>query len=89
MSHAVAERPCAHERRRHDQAGPGSQDLQRHYRIGRGLFKPAAVLKAVAGASFTLHRRPHPGGGGRIGLRQVHPRPHGDDDRAADRAAIS
>ena len=31
-----------------------AKDLQRHYRIGRGLFKPAAVLKAVAGASFTL-----------------------------------
>ena len=31
-----------------------AQYLQRHYRIGRGLFKPAAVLKAVAGASFTL-----------------------------------
>ena len=31
-----------------------AQDLQRHYRIGRGWFKPAAVLKAVAGASFTL-----------------------------------
>ena len=31
-----------------------AQDLQRHYRIGRGLFKPAAILKAVAGASFSL-----------------------------------
>ena len=31
-----------------------AKDLQRHYRIGRGLFKQAAVLKAVAGASFTL-----------------------------------
>ena len=31
-----------------------AQDLQRHYRIGRGLFKPAALLKAVAGASFSL-----------------------------------
>jgi dipeptide transport system ATP-binding protein len=31
-----------------------AHDLQRHYRIGRGLFKPAAVLKAVAGASFSL-----------------------------------
>ncbi|HSE74474.1 MAG TPA: peptide ABC transporter ATP-binding protein [Dongiaceae bacterium] len=31
-----------------------AHDLQRHYRIGRGFFKPAAVLKAVAGASFSL-----------------------------------
>ncbi|HEX6120557.1 MAG TPA: peptide ABC transporter ATP-binding protein [Dongiaceae bacterium] len=31
-----------------------ADDLQRHYRIGRGLFKPAALLKAVAGASFSL-----------------------------------
>jgi dipeptide transport system ATP-binding protein len=31
-----------------------ARDLERHYRIGRGLFKPAAVLKAVAGASFSL-----------------------------------
>jgi dipeptide transport system ATP-binding protein len=31
-----------------------AQDLQRHYRIGRGFFKPAALLKAVAGASFSL-----------------------------------
>jgi dipeptide transport system ATP-binding protein len=29
-------------------------DLQRHYRIGRGLFRESATLKAVAGASFTL-----------------------------------
>ena len=29
-------------------------DLQRHYRIGRGLFRESAVLKAVAGASFAL-----------------------------------
>jgi dipeptide transport system ATP-binding protein len=31
-----------------------ARDLQRHYRIGRGLFKPADILKAVAGASFSL-----------------------------------
>ncbi len=31
-----------------------ARDLQRHYRIGRGLLKPAAILKAVAGASFSL-----------------------------------
>ena len=31
-----------------------AQELQRHYQIGRGWFKQAAVLKAVAGASFTL-----------------------------------
>ncbi|HEY1386844.1 MAG TPA: peptide ABC transporter ATP-binding protein [Dongiaceae bacterium] len=31
-----------------------AHDLQRHYGIGRGLLKPAAVLKAVAGASFSL-----------------------------------
>ncbi len=31
-----------------------ASDLQRHYRIGRGLLKPAAILKAVAGASFSL-----------------------------------
>jgi dipeptide transport system ATP-binding protein len=29
-------------------------DLQRHYRIGRGLFREAATLQAVAGASFAL-----------------------------------
>jgi dipeptide transport system ATP-binding protein len=29
-------------------------DLQRHYRIGRGLFREAAMLRAVAGASFSL-----------------------------------
>ncbi len=29
-------------------------DLQRHYRIGRGLFREAATLQAVAGASFSL-----------------------------------
>ena len=29
-------------------------DLQRHYRIGRGMFREAAMLQAVAGASFTL-----------------------------------
>jgi dipeptide transport system ATP-binding protein len=31
-----------------------ARDLQRHYRIGRGLLKPPAILKAVAGASFSL-----------------------------------
>jgi dipeptide transport system ATP-binding protein len=31
-----------------------ARDLQRHYRIGRGLLKPADILKAVAGASFSL-----------------------------------
>ena len=31
-----------------------ASDLQRHYRIGRGLFREAATLQAVAGASFTL-----------------------------------
>ena len=29
-------------------------DLQRHYRIGRGLLREAATLRAVAGASFSL-----------------------------------
>jgi dipeptide transport system ATP-binding protein len=29
-------------------------DLQRHYRISRGLFREAATLQAVAGASFSL-----------------------------------
>ncbi len=29
-------------------------DLQRHYRIGRGLFREPAMLRAVAGASFSL-----------------------------------
>jgi dipeptide transport system ATP-binding protein len=29
-------------------------DLQRHYRIGRGLFREAATLQAVAGASFSV-----------------------------------
>jgi dipeptide transport system ATP-binding protein len=29
-------------------------DLQRHYRIGRGVFREAAMLRAVAGASFSL-----------------------------------
>jgi dipeptide transport system ATP-binding protein len=31
-----------------------AQDLERHYSIGRGFFKKAATLKAVAGASFSL-----------------------------------
>jgi dipeptide transport system ATP-binding protein len=31
-----------------------AQDLQRHYQIGRGFFKQGAILKAVAGASFSL-----------------------------------
>ena len=29
-------------------------DLQRHYRIGRGLFRESAMLRAVAGVSFSL-----------------------------------
>ncbi len=29
-------------------------DLQRHYSIGRGFFRPSVTLKAVAGASFEL-----------------------------------
>ena len=29
-------------------------DLQRHYAIGRGYFRPSVTLKAVAGASFEL-----------------------------------
>ena len=29
-------------------------DLQRHYSIGRGAFRPSVTLKAVAGASFEL-----------------------------------
>ena len=39
-----------------DMTGPILQatDLQRHYRIGRGLFREAATLQAVAGASFAL-----------------------------------
>jgi len=31
-----------------------ANDVQRHYQIGRGIFKAPAVLRAVAGASFTL-----------------------------------
>src|SRR3546814_8568172 len=31
-----------------------SKDLARHYEIGGGLFAPSRILKAVAGASFTL-----------------------------------
>jgi dipeptide transport system ATP-binding protein len=31
-----------------------ARDVQRHYQISRGLFKPALTLRAVAGASFTL-----------------------------------
>jgi dipeptide transport system ATP-binding protein len=31
-----------------------AHELQRHYRIGRGLLKAPALLKAVAGASFSL-----------------------------------
>ena len=29
-------------------------DLHRYYQVGRGVFKPPATLKAVAGASFVL-----------------------------------
>jgi dipeptide transport system ATP-binding protein len=31
-----------------------AHDLQRQYRIGRGFMKPAAILNAVAGVSFSL-----------------------------------
>ncbi|MDC8786619.1 peptide ABC transporter ATP-binding protein [Roseateles koreensis] len=31
-----------------------AQDLARHYRVGRGLFKPAATVKALDGVSFQL-----------------------------------
>jgi dipeptide transport system ATP-binding protein len=31
-----------------------ARDVQRHYPISQGLFKPALTLRAVAGASFTL-----------------------------------
>ena len=31
-----------------------ARDLERHYKIGRGLFREPATLRAVAGASFAL-----------------------------------
>jgi dipeptide transport system ATP-binding protein len=31
-----------------------AEDLQRHYEVTRGWFKPSQTLRAVAGASFTL-----------------------------------
>jgi dipeptide transport system ATP-binding protein len=31
-----------------------AEDLQRHYQVGGGWFKPAQTLRAVAGASFNL-----------------------------------
>jgi len=38
------------------QPGPvlDARDLARHYRVGRGLFRPAATVKALDGVSFTL-----------------------------------
>ena len=34
-----------------------AQDLARHYMVSRGLFKPKATVKALAGVSFTLSPR--------------------------------
>ena len=31
-----------------------AQDLARHYRVSRGMFKPPATVKALNGVSFTL-----------------------------------
>ena len=31
-----------------------ARDLAKHYRVGRGLFKPAATVKALAGVSFEV-----------------------------------
>ena len=31
-----------------------AKDLTRAYEVGRGLFKPNALLRAVGGVSFTL-----------------------------------
>jgi dipeptide transport system ATP-binding protein len=33
-----------------------AEGLARHYRVGRGLFKPAATVKALDGVSFSLAR---------------------------------
>ncbi|THB73169.1 MAG: dipeptide ABC transporter ATP-binding protein [Desulfobulbaceae bacterium] len=33
-----------------------AQDLKRFYEVSRGTFKPAAILKALNGASFTLQK---------------------------------
>ena len=32
-----------------------AHDLQRHYRVGRGMFRGGAVLQALRGISFALH----------------------------------
>ncbi|MDN3919450.1 peptide ABC transporter ATP-binding protein [Roseateles violae] len=34
-----------------------AQDLARHYKVGQGLFKPKATVKALNGVSFTLEAR--------------------------------
>ena len=62
-----------------------AHDLHRVYTIRRGLFRAPAQLQAVGGVSFTLERRPHAGGGRRIGLRQVDAGAHGHADREAHR----
>ena len=33
-----------------------ARNLTRHYQVSRGLMRPAALLKALDGASFTLDR---------------------------------
>jgi dipeptide transport system ATP-binding protein len=33
-----------------------ARELKRHYEVSRGLFKPAATVKALNGVSFTLAR---------------------------------
>ena len=32
-------------------------DLARHYKVGQGIFKPKATVKALNGVSFTLQPR--------------------------------
>ena len=64
-------------------AGARGQGADAAYRVGRGLFRKPAVLKAVDGVSFTLLPAAHAGRGGRVRLRQVDARADGDDDRAS------
>ena len=66
-----------------------ARNLTRYYLVSRGAFAEPAMLKAVDGVSFTLEARPHPGGGGRVRLRQIHPGAPRHHDRAADPGELS
>ena len=63
-----------------------AKNLARHYQVGRGMFRGSATLQALRGASFEMYAERTLAVVG-VRLRQEHPCPSADPDRADRRHA--